>query len=243
MQEECQKLLPGARVLRVDADTTAGKDSHEKLLGAFRRKEYDIMVGTQMIAKGLDFPDVTLVGVVAADMSLHVPDYRSVEKTFQLLTQVAGRAGRAQAPGRVIVQTYDPEHYGIQMAARGDYRAFYMQESSVRRRGLYPPFTILARLLVSDPDGEKAMRVAQKLEADMNAFLDADPERRGDTVQMRALEAPVKRMFGEVRWEVFIKLYARKSAWSTLSHMEELERSCKDGPVKVTLEINPSSMI
>ena len=243
VQEECQKLLPGARILRVDADTTVQKDAHEKLLGAFRRREYDVMVGTQMIAKGLDFPDVTLVGVVAADTSLHVPDYRSVERTFQLLTQVAGRAGRADSPGRVVVQTYDPDHYGIQMAARGDYRAFYMQESSVRRRGLYPPFTVLARLLVTDTDGGEAMRLAQKLEADMNAYLDDKKERRDNTVQMRALEAPIKRMYGLNRWEVFIKLYARDAAWEILSHMQELETACQGEHAKVTLEINPSSMI
>ena len=243
VQEECQKLLPDARILRVDADTTTQKDSHEKLLGAFRRKEYDVMVGTQMIAKGLDFPDVTLVGVVAADTSLHVPDYRSVERTFQLLTQVAGRAGRADSPGRVVVQTYDPEHYGIQLAAKGDYRAFYMEESGARRRGLYPPFTVLARLLVTDGDGGEAMKTALALEADMNAYLDAKKERRDNTVQMRALEAPVKRMFGLYRWEVFIKLYAKGPAWEILSHMQELETAYAGGKAKVTLEINPSSMI
>ena len=123
--EEVARLFPDARTVRVDVDTTREKDAHEKLLERFRSGDANVMIGTQMIAKGLDFPHVTLVGVVAADMTLNLPDYRSVERTFQLITQVAGRAGRAEDPGRVIVQTYEPDHYGIQLAARQDYRAFY----------------------------------------------------------------------------------------------------------------------
>ena len=138
VEEEVRKLFPDVAVARMDVDTTGAKDAHEKILGDFRSGKTRVLVGTQMIAKGLDFPDVTLVGVVAADLSLHVPDYRSVERTFQLITQVAGRAGRADAPGKVIVQTYDPDHYGIQLAAKQDYRAFYFKEETIRRRGLYP---------------------------------------------------------------------------------------------------------
>ena len=195
-----------------------------------------------MIAKGLDFPNVTLVGVVAADLSLHVPDYRSVERTFQLITQVAGRAGRADYPGRVVLQTYDPEHYGIQLAAQQDYRAFYFKEEKQRRRGLYPPFTVLARLLVSAKSEQKAQQTAQELEKKLNQFLDSDPDIRRDVVQMRALEAPIKMLRGEARWQVFLKMYAKEPSDRVISHMEELEEIPFEG-VRVELEVNPNAML
>ncbi|MEG0766757.1 MAG: primosomal protein N', partial [Clostridia bacterium] len=147
VEEEIHKRFPDVSVLRMDNDTTRGKDAHATLLQKFRAGDARILIGTQMIAKGLDFPHVTMVGVVAADAMLQLPDYRSAERTFQLITQVAGRAGRAQWPGRVIVQTYDPSHYSIQTAAAQDYRAFYEQEFQRRRRSLYPPFTHMVRLL------------------------------------------------------------------------------------------------
>ena len=131
--------FPSARVLRMDMDTTSKKDGHEQILDAFRRREADILVGTQMIVKGHDFPGVTLVGILAADMSLYNCDFRSSERTFQLLTQAAGRAGRGMEPGNVIIQTYDPENYSIQTAADQDYESFYNQEIRFRRRMQYPP--------------------------------------------------------------------------------------------------------
>lgn len=242
VEEEVKKLFPEVNVARMDVDTTGAKDAHEKILSAFRRGETRVLVGTQMIAKGLDFPNVTLVGVVAADLSLHVPDYRSVERTFQLITQVAGRAGRAEAPGRVVVQTYDPDHYGIQLAARQDYRAFYFKEETVRRRGLYPPFTVLARLLVTSKDAETAQKTAQALEGQLNKLLDDHPAWRADTIQMRALEAPIGLLRGEARWQVFIKMYARAEADAVISEMELLERQEFSG-ARVELEVNPTAML
>ena len=242
VEEEVKKLFPDVPVARMDMDTTAGKDAHEKILSAFRRGETRILVGTQMIAKGLDFPNVVLVGVVAADLTLHVPDYRSPERTFQLLTQVEGRAGRADTPGRVIVQTYDPDHYGIQLAAKQDYRAFYHREEQVRRSGLYPPFTVMARLLVSSPDPARAKEVAEALEVRMNGILDEDPEYRKDLVQMRALEAPIKLLRGEARWQVFIKMYNKGRTEEIISRMELLEQEACEG-ARVELEVNPASMI
>ncbi|MDL2205507.1 primosomal protein N', partial [Eubacteriales bacterium OttesenSCG-928-N13] len=208
---------------------------------AFRRGESRILVGTQMIAKGLDFPNVTLVGVVAADMSLNVPDYRSVERTFQLITQVAGRAGRADLPGKVVVQTYDPDHYGIQLAAKQDYRAFYHKEAQVRRRGLYPPFTLIARLLITSEDELLAHDTAIALETELNAYLDAEALRQ-DVVQMRALPAPIKRIRGEFRQMVFIKLYARGQTEQVLQFMEQQQLKPVEG-AKVELEINPTNML
>ena len=138
-QEMVQKLFPQARVLRMDMDTTREKGGHEKILSAFADQEADILIGTQMIVKGHDFPNVTLVGVLAADLSLYAQDYRASERTFQLLTQAAGRAGRGRWPGEVVIQTYDPEHYCIRLAAEQDYRAFYEEEISYRMVAGYPP--------------------------------------------------------------------------------------------------------
>ena len=243
VEEEVRARFPGIPVARMDVDTTGAKGAHERILGAFRRGETRVLVGTQMIAKGLDFPRVTLVGVVAADMTLNVPDYRSVERTFQLLTQVAGRAGRADFPGKVIVQTYEPDNYGIRLAARQDYRAFYFEEEKVRRRALYPPFTVLARLLVSSKDGEKGKNTAETLEKQLGAMFEENPALRRDVVQYRALEAPIRLLRGEVRYMVFIKMYARGASDEIISRMEEMEAQEFEEGVRVELEVNPASMM
>ena len=141
----------------MDADTTSRKGAHRAILKRFADQETDILIGTQMIAKGLDFPRVTLVGVLSADMTLNLPDIRSSERTFQLLTQVAGRAGRGQLPGRVIIQCYDPKHFAIQAAKEHDYGRFFSQEISFRRQMGYPPFQVLVRILCTGP--EKRFRI------------------------------------------------------------------------------------
>ena len=151
--------FPSARVLRMDMDTTSKKDGHEQILDAFRRKEADILVGTQMIVKGHDFPGVTLVGILAADMSLYNCDFRSSERTFQLLTQAAGRAGRGMEPGNVIIQTYDPENYSIQTAANQDYESFYNQEIRFRRRMQYPPIGWMCEVMAVSAEGRAGQSV------------------------------------------------------------------------------------
>ena len=240
VQEEVARLFPDARTVRVDVDTTREKDAHEKLLERFRSGDANVMIGTQMIAKGLDFPHVTLVGVVAADMTLNLPDYRSVERTFQLITQVAGRAGRAEDPGRVIVQTYEPDHYGIQLAARQDYRAFYHRESAFRRKALYPPFTVIARIVFSGKNAEKTRQAAETAEARLNEYLDAHGA-RPDVVQMRAVEAPIKLLRGLTRWQVFLKMYFKGDLDGVTREMQAI---ADDAPpeVQAELEVNPSNM-
>lgn len=155
IEEMVKREFPRARVLRMDADTTRRKDGHEKILSAFGDGEADILVGTQMIVKGHDFPNVTLVGVLAADMSLYSDDYRSAERTFQLLTQAAGRAGRGDCGGEVVIQTYSPDHYSIETAARQDYEAFYEEEIRYREMMGYPPTAHLLAVLLSAEDEEK----------------------------------------------------------------------------------------
>ena len=152
IEELVKKEFPDARVLRMDMDTTKEKDGHEKILEAFVNEEADILIGTQMIVKGHDFPNVTLVGVLAADLSLYADDYRAGERTFQLLTQAAGRAGRGSEKGEVVIQTYSPEHYSIETAAKQDYEAFYQEELAYRTMMGYPPVEQLAAILVTSED-------------------------------------------------------------------------------------------
>lgn len=158
VEEELQTLLPDSRILRMDVDTTRRKGAHEKILRTFGEGQADILLGTQMIAKGLDFPNVTLVGVLNADTALNLPDFRSSERTFQLLTQVSGRAGRAGKPGEVIIQSFNPEHYAIQLAKAQDYEDFYTKEMYIRHRGDYPPYYFTVQITASHPEENEAAK-------------------------------------------------------------------------------------
>lgn len=164
VEEELTELFPSARIIRMDVDTTRKKGQHEALLETFGKHEADILLGTQMIAKGLDFPSVTLVGVINADTALHLPDFRSSEKTFQLLTQVAGRAGRAHLPGEVIIQTFNPEHYAIQYAKHHDYTHFYQKEMQLRRLGQYAPYYFTVMITISDEKEGVAIKKAVEIQ-------------------------------------------------------------------------------
>jgi primosomal protein N' (replication factor Y) (superfamily II helicase) len=163
LEERLRKEFPGARIARLDRDTVRTKQQYQETLGAFAGGALDILVGTQMLAKGHDFQRVTLVGVISADSALTLPDFRAAERTFQLLTQVAGRAGRGELPGRVLIQTYYPEHYAIQDAVRQDYLSFYERELHFRRMMAYPPFTSLANVIVRDTNLENAIRWSRRL--------------------------------------------------------------------------------
>ena len=201
--EEVRALFPEARVVRWDRDATRTRGSHEELLRQFVEHEADVMVGTQMIAKGLDLPLVTLVGVVSADTALHLPDYRAAERTFQLLTQVAGRAGRSPLGGRVIVQTYTPEHYAIRAASRHDYEGFLQRELPFRQRHGYPPFARLVRFLYADEDGGRARQRAAELAAALmeriRALGIAGVEMIGPA------PCPHARLHGRWRWHLILR--------------------------------------
>ncbi|MCM1333955.1 MAG: primosomal protein N' [Bacteroides sp.] len=175
IEDEIRSLFPEARVLRMDADTTMSKQSYEKRFRAFADREYDIMVGTQMIAKGLDFENVTLVGVLLIDRSLYAGDYLGYEKTFSLITQVVGRCGRGKKPGRAFLQTFTPDHYVLELAARQDYKEFYAQEIEVRRALIFPPFCDLCLIVVTAAEKGAADRAAKKLFALVKAAADKDP--------------------------------------------------------------------
>ena len=242
VEEELNRLFPDVKVVRMDIDTTSGKDGHAKLLDEFRSGRARILVGTQMIAKGLDFPKVTLVGVVAADMTLNLPDYRSRERTFQLLTQVAGRAGRGTIPGEVVIQTYKPEDEIIAAAASQDYRAFFEMEFSRRRTGLYPPFTILARLLVESPSDAAAQKTAMALHTRCQALLEGHPEWKKRTLMMLLDQPSVKVLRGKTRWHVMFKLLVHPATEEFVAALTELAREPAEG-AEVYFEYNPTTMM
>ena len=242
VEEALHKLLPGVPVGRMDIDTTSGKDGHQRLLDDFRSGRTRILVGTQMIAKGLDFPRVTLVGVVAADMTLNLPDYRARERTFQLLTQVAGRAGRGNLPGQVFIQTYKPEDPVIQAAARQDYRSFFEEEFSRRRTGLYPPFTLLARLLVEGREDQRAQERARALYNACRALLAQHPPWRKRALLLRLDAAPVKFLRGKSRYQVLFKLFVHPDTDAFLGEVSRLAQEKSEG-TDTWFEVNPANMM
>jgi primosomal protein N' (replication factor Y) len=198
VEEELHRLYPHIRVARMDVDTTRRKGSHAAILKLFGEHKVDVLVGTQMIAKGLDFPDVTLVGVILADTSLNLPDFRAAERTFQLVTQVAGRAGRALKPGRVLVQTYQPEHYSLQAAQHHDFATFFDREMNFRREQQYPPFSELIRMVVSGEEEAKVIETAQSI-ADLLRAGRLSGEVLGPA------PAPLAKLRGQFRHHLVIK--------------------------------------
>lgn len=204
VEEEIGKLIPEARVIRMDVDTTSKKGSHERLLKQFERKEADILLGTQMIAKGLDFPSITLVGVLSADTTLHIPDFRAAEKTFQLLTQVSGRAGRHELPGEVVVQTYTPEHYSIDLAKTQKFETFYQQEMQTRKIGGYPPFYFLVAITMTHEDLLKVVALAE----DVTMFI--RNELSSDSIVLGPVACSIPRIKNRYRYQCLIK-YKREA--------------------------------
>ena len=208
IEESVNKYFPDARVLRMDMDTTKGKDGHAAILKKFANGEADILVGTQMIVKGHDFPKVTLVGILLADTSLHISDYSAAEHTFQLLVQAAGRAGRGAQKGEVVIQTYDPNHYAIEYAARNDYESFYTEEISYRELMNYPPVTGMMSVTVSSGDEEKAIEVSEKIK---NKTLGFDVPVIG----------PANAAIYKIKDVYYRKLYYKNSDYKTLKIIRE----------------------
>jgi primosomal protein N' (replication factor Y) len=203
VEEEAGWAFPGARLLRWDRDVTRRRGAHERILARFLAHEADILIGTQMVAKGLDIPAVTLVGVISADVGLNLPDFRSGERTFQLLEQVAGRAGRGPRGGRVIIQTYTPNHYAVEAAAAHDYAAFYEHEASLRQRLGYPPFGRLARLEYAHTNAGQAQKQALRLAAVLRRERDVRGIPNLDV--MGPAPALVPRVRGRYRWQITLR--------------------------------------
>jgi len=240
VEDELRRHFPGASVIRMDMDTTTGKHSHEEILDRFRNENINILIGTQMIAKGHDFPNVTLVGILAADSMLGIDDFRAQERTFQLLTQVAGRAGRGEVPGRVIIQTYNTEDYSITAASRHDYEAFFRQELQIRRRLCYPPFTHIAMVVVSSVNDRLALAKARDVYNFLAARLDRDA---GDEMLPGPVRAPLARLRNRYRWRVLAKCGSMSRLCSILSRLTDHFTKNRGGDVDISIDIDPVSMM
>lgn len=239
-------LLPEARVARMDRDTTRGK-ALNRLLDRFRDRDIDVLVGTQMVAKGHDFPGVTLVGVLLAETGLALPDLRAAERTFHLLTQIAGRAGRADRPGRVLVQTYCPDHYALTHALSHDARAFLSEELSFREALARPPFTHMAVFRLHGPDADQVMReardIARALQVDIDATPGADPDQPAAWL-MGPQPAPIERIRGQFRWQLHIIAQQRGALGALLGRaMARLDDAKLPANLQVSLDVDPHGFL
>lgn len=237
VEEELYKLFPEARVLRMDVDTTKHKGAHEEILETFGAGHADILLGTQMIAKGLDFPNITLVGVLSADTSLHLPDYRAAERTFQLLTQVSGRAGRHDKLGEVIIQTYTPEHYAIDLAKTQEYEPFYEREMFLRRRSNYPPYYFVALIQLSHEDVMMAAEYAGRVADWLRGNLSNQVAIIGPTT------ASIARLQNRYRYQCLIKYKIEPNLIPVLQRLLAMYRAewIKQG-ILMTVDLDPSSI-
>ncbi len=235
---ELKKLFPNTGILRMDNDTVSGKDSHHKILSAFGKGEAQILVGTQMIAKGHDFPSVTLVGILDADLSLYLSEYMSAERTFQLITQVAGRAGRADTPGRVVLQTYTPRHYVYRYASEYDYAGFYGKEANLREVSKYPPFSKIIRVMFTSTCEEKARESAKQAYIALKEYREKNPSA---FIYLGAMKSPVARIQKKFRYQIVMRITKEDSERVTEDVYEIMDKA-RVNKVSVFAELNPSNM-
>jgi primosomal protein N' (replication factor Y) len=239
VEEQLMQQFPGIRVIRMDVDTTSTKGAHEQLLTRFRNKEADVLLGTQMVAKGLDFPDVTLVGVIAADTVLHLPDFRASERTFQLLTQVAGRAGRHTLPGEVVIQTYHPEHYSLTFAKNHDFNGFAEKELDLRAKLNYPPYCKLILVTFSHVRSPIAMQAAQQFIDVFRTQLGGEP-----ITILGPVAAPIAKIKDRYRIQCLIKyrdeltvLNGVQEAWL------EIEKKTESIDLSIQIDVDPQLLL
>jgi len=231
VEEELARRFPGIRVIRMDVDTTSRKGAHEELLSRFGEGKADVLLGTQMIAKGLDFPRVTLVGVIAADTMLHLPDFRAAERTFQLLTQVSGRAGRHEKPGKVVIQTYSADHYSIECAATNRDEAFYRQECMIRKQHLYPPYCGLFTILISHTDRMALMKEGERLAWFLRRHL---PEK---SQLLGPVPAPIPKIKDRYRLQMLIKHEPTPRVTNRLKEtLREIHPMFQDPELRISLD-------
>jgi primosomal protein N' (replication factor Y) len=240
VEEETRRFFPDARLLRMDSDTTTRRGAHGEMLGVFRKRQADILIGTQMIAKGLDFPGVTLVGVINGDTTLNMPDFRAAERTFQLLTQVAGRAGRGDRPGISIVQTYNPQHYSITTAAAQDCDLFYINEMPVRRSLGYPPFSYLARLLFTHELEDEVQKGARQMKEILAKIL---PESGRDISILGPAPAPLSKIKDRYRWQLVLKATHRQWLLDLINAgLKSVKKTSTVKNLGINVDINPQGM-
>ncbi|HZG54969.1 primosomal protein N' [Paenibacillus sp.] len=245
VEEELAKLFPGIRTIRMDVDTTSHKGAHEQLLAEFRERKADVLLGTQMVAKGLDFPFVTLVGVISADTVLRLADFRAAERTFQLLTQVAGRAGRHTLPGEVVVQTYTPEHYSIQFAAGHDYRGFARRELLSRRELGYPPYRKLALATLSHEDISRLVPAGERFAGELKRRLAAlrsagaeEPELLGP------VPSPIPKLKDRYRFQCMVKYRGETDVAEALrASADALADDARKSKLSIQLDMDPQMLL
>lgn len=241
LEEEVSCLVPHARCARLDSDTALDKGL-DTILSRFRSGEYNVLVGTQVVTKGHDFPLVTLVGVLLAEQSLAFPDFRAAERTFQLLTQVAGRAGRGDRPGTVIIQTYNPGHYALRFAASHDYLGFIVVENRIRKERLYPPHTYLAAIEVSSPDGVEAKNHAEAIRDYLSNFCAVDKEAGRTVTILGPATAAIERLRGRTRYQLLLKSPSRSVLNRLLWRLQKTLGRPK-GPLKVVIDVDPMELL
>jgi len=234
VEEELRELFPSSRILRMDYDTTSRKGMHEKMINAFKNQDYDILLGTQMVAKGLDFSNVTLVGVINADTSLNIPDFRSSENTFSLLSQVAGRSGRSSKEGFVIIQTFNPEHYAIELTKSHDYLKFYEKEMNIRRQLKYPPYYYLCNIKISGGDAMYVLGEAQKIKRSLERNLI-------NVIILGPSTASVFKMNNIFRYNIILKYKSEANLYEIVSKI--LDHYKTYNKIKVDVDFNPSQML
>ena len=235
--DELTTLFPQARILRMDVDTTRKKGSHEEILEAFGQGQADILLGTQMIAKGLDFPNVTLVGVLNADTALNLPDFRSSERTFQLLTQVAGRAGRAEKAGQVFIQSYNPHHYAIDFARKQDYEGFYAYEMGIRRQLGYPPYYYTVGLTLSHKDEETVVKKSYQVMDILRSGLSDKVQILGPTPK------PIARTHNLYHYQILLKYRFEDDLQLTLNKVLELTQQAENKDLRLSIDNEPQNFI
>ena len=238
VEEEVRKYLKNAKILRMDVDTTRAKDSHEKIYNAFKAGEADILIGTQMVSKGLDFPNVTLVGILSADMSLNLPDYRAAERSFQIITQVAGRAGRGEKEGEVIVQTYTPEHYSLQYAKKYDYEDFYEKEFTIRAMMGYPPF---GRILLINGIGKNEDELKKQM-IFLGKKVKEKAEEFGDLEVLGPTPCIIYKIKENYRWQIIVKGEFSSKFSKSIKDLLYDKANNVYNDIRVSMDINPNSL-
>ena len=232
LEYEIKKMFPEVTTIRMDTDTVSKKNSHETILKEFQEKKVDILIGTQMVVKGHHFPNVTLVGVIAADGSLNLDDYRASERTFQILTQVAGRAGRENLPGKVIIQTYNPDHFSIIEAKNQNYLSFYQEEINIRKQLIYPPFCDIILLGVSGMDEEEVRKVTENL---YQKLLENPLKAKIYKPQ----PAPIDKIKNQYRWRIIMKCHLNMKMIEWIG--EKTKEKNKN--VRISIDCNPNNMM
>ena len=233
---EVKKYFPNAKVLRMDVDTTRNKNSHESIYNSFKNGEADILIGTQMVSKGLDFKNVTLVGVLAADMSLNLPDYRASERTYQIITQVAGRAGRGEDEGKVIVQSYTPNHYSLKYAKEEDYEALFKEEINIRRLMGNPPFGKILLINGSSKFEEKLKKFMYTLECNLKKLIVEDLTILGP------VPCIITKLKENYRWQIIIKGNFDDDFSEKVKDTLYLLNKSVYNEIRISIDINPNNM-